>query len=177
VLFDASDAARLGRIVEEERARTGGAWIVSTSPRTGVRQARALHEVLKKPGYFYYWRENMKPGDNPHRALLALADRFIVTAESASMIAEALRTGKPVVLAPMRRSPLAPRWRAESGMARRLAESGWLSPPRDLEAFSARLIQAGAARWPKRGDGALTPGWRERGMDEALARIEELLKS
>ena len=177
VLFDASDAARLGRMVEEERARLGGAWIVSTSPRTGQRQARALHETLKKPGYFYYWRDGMEARDNPHRALLALADRFIVTADSASMIAEAVRTGRPVTVFPVRRAALAPRWRASSGLARGLAASGWLSPPRDMAAFVERLRRAGAVRLPGQGDDALKPGWREKGLDAALARIEEMLKS
>jgi mitochondrial fission protein ELM1 len=43
----------------------------------------------------YRWRAD--DPDNPS-ALLALADRFIVTADSASLLAEACATGKPVQL-------------------------------------------------------------------------------
>jgi mitochondrial fission protein ELM1 len=35
-------------------------------------------------------------GDNPYFAFLALADAFLVTADSVSMISEAAATGKPV---------------------------------------------------------------------------------
>ncbi len=170
VLFDAQIARRLGEAVEHERALTGGSWIVSTSPRTGQRQARALHEVLRKPGYFYYWRENMKPADNPHRALLALADRFVVTSESASMIAEALRTGKPVSLFPMPQSRFAPHWRARRGLMRVLASAGILTPPRDMRAFCRHLAQQGALRFTTDPPREL-PSWREETLSEAIARI------
>jgi hypothetical protein len=45
--------------------------------------------------------------DNPYPALLALADQFIVTGDSASMLAEAAGTGKPVAVfaPPLRRTP------------------------------------------------------------------------
>ncbi len=170
VLFDAQTARRLGEAVEHERALTGGSWIVSTSPRTGPRPARALHEVLKKPGYFYYWRENMKPEDNPHRALLALADRFVVTSESASMIAEALRTGKPVSLFPMPQSRLAPHWQARRGLPRALASAGILTPPRDMRAFCRHLEEQGALRFVTSPPRKL-PSWREETLPLAIARI------
>jgi len=175
ILFDTSDAARLGQVVEEERAHTGGAWAVSTSPRTGQKQALALRKALKKPGNFYCWKAGLAAKDNPHRALLALADRFIVTADSASMIAEAVRSGKPVTLFPVRRSPVVPHWRADAGLARYLAEKGWLSPPRDMEAFCMRLLRAGALRLPGQEDDGLQSCWQEKGLEKILGRIEELL--
>ena len=173
--FNSHDAARLGQVVENERARTGGAWIVSTSPRTGEKPAQALHATLGNPGKFYGWSAQTAAKDNPHRALLALADHFIVTADSASMIAEAVRSGKPVTLVPLRRSPLAPRWRAESGLSRILAMKGLLSPPRDMDAFCARLLRAGAVRLPGEAEGSLLTACTEDGQDEALKRIEALL--
>ena len=177
VRFDARDAARLGRAVEAERARTGGSWIVSTSPRTGARVARALHENLKKPGYFYYWRAGMAARDNPHLALLALADRFIVTADSASMIAEAVRSRRPVALARMHVSPLAPRWSARKGLARLLAREGIVTPPRDMEAFCRRLVRSGLASWLGREAAGPVSGWRERRLEEAVDHIAKWLEN
>jgi hypothetical protein len=200
LIFDAAAARRLGETVMSLVEEEGGAWIVSTSPRTGIRQARALHEALRRPGYFYYWRAEWQPPDNPHRALLALASRFVVTADSATMIAEAVRSGREVRLFPLRRSRLAPRWRAERGLMRWLAEQGLLSPPRDMEAFCARLVARGLARWAEEG-GRKSPGggrgvaardrsaeraeepsgdgsaWRERTLDEAIARIARLVNA
>ena len=173
--FNSLDAARLGQVVENERAQTGGAWIVSTSPRTGEKPARALQAALEKPGKFYGWSAQTAAKDNPHRALLALADRFIVTADSASMIAEAVRSGKPVTLVPMRRSPVALRWRADAGLARILTEKGLMSPPRNMEAFCTRLLKAGAVRLPGQEEGRLLSLWKENGQEEVLTRIEALL--
>ena len=150
VLFDARDAARLGEQVERLRALTGGSWIVSTSPRTGIRQSRALHEALRQPGSFHFWRGGEHAADplkNPHRALLALADCFVVTADSASMLAEAVRTGRATHMFALRESALAVHWRARSGLPRALAASGLLSPPRDMRAFARNLAEKRLARW------------------------------
>jgi len=179
IRFDAEEAHRLGAAVNAVVRRLGGSWIVSTSPRTGIRQSRALHEVLKKPGYFYYWREGRK--ENPHHALPALADAFVVTSDSASMIAEAVRSGRPVLVHRLPRSPLALQWSARSGLRRRLAESGILSPPRDMDAFCDRLEARGLIRpltdavaegFPS-GGSAL----REKDLEEAIARISRMTGS
>ena len=174
LLFDAGDAHRLGRMVEQMRARTGGGWLVSTSPRTGVRQARALHEALSPPGWFHFWRAGGRAEDNPHRAILALADCFVVTSDSASMLAEAVRTGRTVHLFAVRRSLLAPRWRAQRGLLRWLAVHGLLSPPRDMRAFCQRLVAGGLARWldPARAECGRAPSvLREKALEEAVERI------
>ena len=180
VLFDAEDAKGLGRMVEKLRAATGGSWLVSTSPRTGVRQARALHEALSNPGWFHFWRAGGRQEDNPHRAILALADCFVVTADSASMIAEAVRTGRRTYLFPVRRSRLAPAWRAERGLARWLAVRGILSPPRDMRAFCERLVARGWAQWA--GDARPACGenpsvLRETALEEAVRRIAKWLEA
>ena len=178
VLFDAEDAKRVGQAVERLRAATGGSWLVSTSPRTGARQARALHEALTQSGWFHFWRGGGK--DNPHRAILALADRFVVTADSASMIAEAVRTGRPVHLVPMRRSFLAPRWQGQRGMARWPAVRGILGPPRDMQAFCARLVERGWAQWLGEGAagyGDKPSGVRETALAEAVQRIAKWLRA
>ena len=191
LLFDASDAARLGEAVQRLAAATGGSWIVSTSPRTGIRQARALHEALHQPGWFHFYRAGEAARDplkNPHRALLALADCFVVTADSASLLAEAVRTGRPVHMFPARQGALAPRWRADAGLARWLAEHGLLSPPRNMRAFAERLARQGLARWlqaapfaaGKTAGGAApcaggASDLRETALEEAVSRIASWL--
>ena len=179
IRLDAREAHRLGAAVNALLRRLGGSWVVSTSPRTGIRQSRALHETLKKPGYFYYWREGRR--ENPHRALPALADAFVVTSDSASMIAEAVRSGKPVLVHRLPRNPLAPRWSARRGMMRRLAELGILSPPRDMDAYCDRLakkglirpLTEGAERMDLEGGSVM----RERDLEEAIVRISRMVTS
>ena len=64
-----------------------------TPPRSG----RSRHALAAKP-FGTLWDET---GDNPYFGILALADRLIVTAESISMISEALATGRPVHVLPL----------------------------------------------------------------------------
>ena len=180
VLFDANDAQRLGRAVERLRAQIGGSWLVSTSPRTGARQAQALHTALARPGWFHFWRGGGER--NPHRAILALADRFVVTGDSASMMAEAVRTGKPVHLFAMRRSAWAPSWRAQEGLARWLAVQGILGPPRDMRLFCNRLIRRGWVQWlgeqgVLRNDRIGSSNVRETALWKAVRDIAKWLKA
>jgi uncharacterized protein len=74
-----------------------------------------------------------------------LADRFIVTAESISMLAEACGTGKPVAIHELPRRAAYPAWSGERGLGRWLARTGLASPPRDPQAVVRRLVDGGHA--------------------------------
>jgi uncharacterized protein len=70
----------------------GGSALVTPSRRTGEEGRRLIHQRLAGlPAKI--WDGS---GDNPYFAYLALADAFLVTADSVSMISEAAATGKPV---------------------------------------------------------------------------------
>jgi hypothetical protein len=77
-------------------ARLGGSLLVTTSARTPDAAARALERGLDGPHLIYRWRRGDR--DNPYFAFLALADEIIVTADSMSMVGEAVATGKRVHL-------------------------------------------------------------------------------
>jgi mitochondrial fission protein ELM1 len=93
-VLDPATADRLGRETSAQVRATGGALLLTTSARTPAAATQALLAAIDCPAYTYQWR----PGDaeNPYHAFLALADRFIVTADSASLLAEACATGKAV---------------------------------------------------------------------------------
>ena len=76
--------------------RLGGSLVVTTSARTPDAAARALERGLDGPHLIYRWRRGDR--DNPYFAFLALADEIIVTADSMSMVGEAVATGKRVHL-------------------------------------------------------------------------------
>lgn len=100
--LDAAAARRLAAAARTLAARHGGSVLATTGPRTTPVAAEALFAALGEPSFCY----RFAPGqtDNPYPALLALADQFIVTGDSASMLAEAAITGKPVtVFGPPRR--------------------------------------------------------------------------
>jgi mitochondrial fission protein ELM1 len=87
--------ARLGEIAEALAGiltADGGSVLVTPSRRTGEAGLALLRDRLK--GFSAsIWDGS---GENPYFAFLALADAFLVTADSVSMISEAAATGKPV---------------------------------------------------------------------------------
>jgi uncharacterized protein len=151
--FDAATAARLGASASAAVAASGGTLLVSTSPRTPAASTEAVIKSVTGRNVIYRW----KAGDpeNPYHAFLALADRFIVTADSASLLVEACLMGKPVEVFswPMRRGPVLRfkewLWRqygtkaqgALAVMIDRLVDWGLLKPPRDFAALH-RVLRA-----------------------------------
>ena len=86
---------RLGEIAEavaDILRAGGGSALVTPSRRTGEAGLALLRDRLKGVSASV-WDGT---GDNPYFAYLALADAFLVTADSVSMISEAAATGKPV---------------------------------------------------------------------------------
>ncbi len=144
--FAPDTAARLGREADAEARTAGGSLLISTTPRTPPASADALFAEIQCPAYRYRWQ----PEDqgNPYFGFLALADRFIVTVDSASVPVEACATGKPVALfAWPRRRARGERWRRLvqrpplDRLYRGLVYWGLIKPARDFDAYH-RMLQA-----------------------------------
>jgi len=92
---------RLGEIAEAVAGvlRTqGGSALVTPSRRTGAAGIALLRNRLQSlPAAIWDGC-----GENPYFAYLALADAFVVTGDSVSMISEAAATGKPVHILALR---------------------------------------------------------------------------
>lgn len=98
------------------------------------------------------------PGDNPYLAFLALADVFVATTDSVSMVAEALATGREVRLFDPTFAP-SRKWRIRNGISnlvRRLAPApvfdallagGVVSPKRRTGRVAEHLVRAGLASY------------------------------
>jgi mitochondrial fission protein ELM1 len=157
-LLDPGTAARLGREASAQVRALGGSLLVTTSARTPAAATDALLAAVDCPAYTYRWQANDE--NNPYHAVLAVADRFIVTADSASLLAEACATAKPVELFdwPLRADAyrgakgLLRRWgearyRRDTGMAARptdrlydrLVYLGLIKPARDFAAYHRAL--------------------------------------
>ena len=92
--------------------------------------------------------------DNPYLALLALADRFVVTGDSVSMMVEVASLGRPLAIfsLPIGRS-LADRWQAAaarpgppSSVTHLLHRLGLIGYARDLGEIQRVLIDAWLGR-------------------------------
>ena len=153
--FDAVCAERIAKSINELAVRAGGSAVVVGSPRTSAAALAAIEKRLDVPGQMHRWAPQAA---NPYGALLRLADAVLVTGDSASMLAEACNSGKPVAMLDLDERPrsrlnrtlraLTPAlsrtmqaltarglWVPARDMAalhRRAAESGWLTDPAAL---------------------------------------------
>jgi mitochondrial fission protein ELM1 len=153
-LLNEETATRLREQAEALAKRSGGSLLIATSPRTPAAAARILLADSQVPGIRYGWR----PGDtdNPYPLFLEAADEFIVTGDSASMIAEACMSGRPVHLFPLPPRRKRPRlrpvnlllWLVERESGRR-GERGTPRQQGRLQRWLDAFIAAGLLRPPR----------------------------
>ena len=178
--FEADAARRLLQLAQN----SGGSLLVTTSARTPAEVTNVLKFGLHGPHYFHQW--GSKDSENPFFGFLALADRFIVTGDSISMLSEACATGKPVQIFDIEQGPFAMRndtkkiyWRGRNfsttifRIAMRFAPKRWT---RDLRIVHHQLIASGQACWA--GDIAQiqTSKTKVSALEKATKRVQELFE-
>jgi len=151
-VFTPDKARRMAEGVNQLHRQTGGSLLVSDSPRTPSAASRAFAQALQAPAHCYWWHSDAPHKPNPYRDYLGRADRFVVSGESMSMIAEARAMGRPLYLFdPGDDSPRWWRYRHNFGykplshhLAMRLAP---LRMRRDVGRIQQALVAQGEARW------------------------------
>jgi mitochondrial fission protein ELM1 len=148
-VFTRAKGERLGQLADRLAGAAGGSLLVSDSPRTPQATGDALLEQLSAPRFVYRWGSREV---NPYRGLLALADAFVVTGESMSMLGETASTGRPLYVfdpgdgdRPWWTLPHCYRYKP---LSHRLAMA--LGPERmrrDVGNIQRSLVQQGAAEW------------------------------
>ncbi|MDY0883128.1 mitochondrial fission ELM1 family protein [Dongia soli] len=164
--FDQDDAQNLVDQMSDYQRQVGGSLLVTTSPRTPADVADILQGKMPNPHFFFRWAKDVP---NPYYGFLALADNFIVTNDSVTMIAEAADRAKPTYIYTLPRRELGSttwlntvgRWlrlrrerRKNIGSRRdmidRLFDSmthnGVLRPRNNVDWFEATLYGQGIAR-------------------------------
>jgi mitochondrial fission protein ELM1 len=94
-VFTEAKGRRLGHLASSLAGQNGGSLLVSDGPRTPKLTADALESSLTVLHYSYRWGRST---ENPYRGMLALADAFVVTGDSMSMLSEARAMGKPLYI-------------------------------------------------------------------------------
>jgi mitochondrial fission protein ELM1 len=101
-------------LFDEASARVraaGGSLLISTSRRTPESVLEASREAARcapERTYLYEWQVDAP--DNPYVALLEGGDEFIVTPDSVSMLVEVARLGRPIAIAPHKRTSPFAKW-------------------------------------------------------------------
>jgi mitochondrial fission protein ELM1 len=184
--FTPSQAAEMLRRAEAAVQTLGGTLTVVTSRRTSAAAIAAMREAATQAAFHLWKPDEVK---NPYLGYLAWADVLIVTGESESMLAEAAATGKPLYIAPLQPKPLSKkrkvtRWITSvaagrgqvAAIARRLLNSGWITPYRDLEKMHTVMYRDHLAR-PFETSLSLQPPEQSNALDEISERLHHLLDS
>lgn len=145
---------RLGKLAQALARKAGGAVLATDSPRTPRAAGDAMQAQLQQPCYCYRWGS---ADDNPYKGLLALADAFIVTGESMSMLGEAVDTGKPLYVFDVgdfdSNDHATPWWRLPHNyrykpLSHRLAmRFGPTRMRREIGNIQDALVESGNAQW------------------------------
>ena len=128
----------LAQMLDEAR-RDGGSVLVTTSPRTPPAVAAEIAAALDAADVPTLLAEPREAPGYP--SLLAGAETIRITADSVSMVSDAIWTGKPVALVPVEKSRLG---RIAFGLMDRLRPGKRLYP-QDLRFFWRALAEAGVS--------------------------------
>lgn len=139
----AGDIERVARAANARARSHGGSVLAITSPRTPEEASPILRRELRVPGEVTVYVPGAE-AENPLAAYLHFADEAVVTGDSASMIAEAWRSGRPLFVAPVRESVLG---RARHALRRMVPDaliaSGRVSGDVDIGRWIGSLAREG----------------------------------
>lgn len=178
-VFTQAKARQLGLQCDRLAREHGGTLLITNSPRTPEGVIDALLEQVSVPHYCYRFGEGE---DNPYVGLLALANIFVVTGESMSMLAESASTNKPLLIFDMgdgdatwwrlrhnyRYKPLSHRFAMRFG-PRRMR--------RDVARIQQSLIDSQRANWLGANALATPTVTKDTELADTAARVRQLLRS
>jgi mitochondrial fission protein ELM1 len=148
-VFTPAKARRLGKLLNGLARSQRGSVLLTDSARTPPGVVDAVLGELEVPVHTHRWGGPRE--DNPYLGFLALADQFVVTADSMSMVAEAESTGQPVWLFSLDDGP--GWWRRGynyrvNALTHRLAVAcGPRRMRRDVAPMLQALVREGRAAW------------------------------
>jgi uncharacterized protein len=146
-VLDPEAAALLGRAASAFAAKADGSLLVTTSARTPKPATHALAAALDGPHELFRWTPEAA-ADNPYFGYLAVADQFIVTCESMSMLAEACSTCKPVHMFDLDTGPQL-RWPLLTSLIDKVPASSWSRRLRRLR-FQPLVYRTAMVTGPRR---------------------------
>ena len=191
--FDLETAHDLFEKTLESVENSGGSLYITTSRRTPRDVVEMLRRGCPDSARLFEFDSEAPPSENPYHALLALADRFIVTTDSVSMMVEVARLGRSLSIYPLEgKMGLFERGLTVLGLLRRrcarmdpILAGGlwartmyWLGRPchnRDLSAIPRLLVEKGLASWL--GDEWVQPStFIDDELEEVADRIRALVE-
>ena len=129
-----------GKLLEASNrvCQQGGTPYITTSRRTPAAIVARLKTGMPEGAKLFEWQADAS--ENPYMGLLGLADRFIVTGDSISMMVEVTRLGKPLEILPLPCGIIGTLDQLRRTLARWLFDPGSGSSTDRLLAKFARLV-------------------------------------
>lgn len=149
--FGVDEAERLHADLSRLQRAIGGTALVVPSRRTPPEVKAFFQRLAHDDPALWMWSGE---GDNPYRGVLALADRLVVTADSVSMVSEALATPHPVEVFKLslgRRHTSFIDGLCTRGLVRAFAGDAALPPPRPPIDATAEAAEATRRMLQERG--------------------------
>ena len=191
-IYDEAVTDRFVAIARDVVTVEGGTPYITTSRRTPPAVVKALQARLPDGARLFAWTPDST--ENPYRGLLGLADRFMVTGDSISMMVEVARLRRPLALLDLPTSRLGAfdqlrrslaRWlfapavdASADGLRRATAAALYrlrlLTQTRDFRGFHGLLVDKGLA--VRAGDTPVPPtGHIPDDLGQVVARLRTLL--
>ena len=171
------DEAVIGGLLRQlKKQLASGSLFISTSRRTPDAVVDYLRQHKPPDSTLYCWQPD--DSNNPYFALLGLANYFVVTGDSLSMMVEIARLGKPLAIYPLpEQGGLIAHAKRQAVMALRRAAGylpgAFVGYPRDLGRTHQYLLKNGLASAV--GQPFVTPGGAmEDQLSQVVARIKQL---
>jgi mitochondrial fission protein ELM1 len=178
--FDAAFAQELAVRLTRAAKAIDGRLAFLTSRRTPPDVIHALQNNAPS-AQFYLWEKAQQP--NLYMNFLSHCDALVVTGESETMIAEAVATGKPLSIYPLKEKQPAFKWRfinwlfamakghgVGARFVRGMFMRGWIVPTRDLNIMHQALCRTGQAIVFDKKINTLRPA-----QNRELARLKETI--
>ncbi len=164
---------RFGRALNDLASAQAGSVLLFDSPRSRKDALGVVSGELTVP----VWRsDGVATQRDAYQAALAVGEAFVVTSDSASMIAEMIETARPVHVLRLPAQTFSPRWSGRGGLGRMLSQSGLLQPPRDVLRLVDGLLNTGVVgELGVRGPTSVHSHTGESGLNRAAARVREML--
>jgi mitochondrial fission protein ELM1 len=182
--LDLHAARRMADELRQYADKRQGTLAVVTSPRTSLPVVQLLSAALAPPHRVHAFG----PGENFYRPVLASADEIIVTSDSVSMVADALKTGRPVSVYSLPQD-LNLQWRLTEWLYRHAVArpSPWLFPVRwlfnkgvieataDRRLLFRKLVETNRLNWFGKENSASRPGDGEHDLATAVESLRALV--
>ena len=171
------DEAVIGTLLQQlKKQLAGGSLFITTSRRTPDAVVDYLRQHKPPDSTLYCWQPD--DSNNPYFALLGLADYFVVTGDSLSMMVEIARLGKPLAIFQLpEQGGFIARAKRQVVMTIKSSQGylpgAFLGYPRDLGRTHQYLLKNGLASTV--GQPFVTPGGAlEDQLLQVVARIKQL---